>query len=228
MAGPNDMASWMQSLMQQGGGQPGLGPSILAWLQSIMQNPGASQPYGPGTPTGGAGPQSLMPGGGVMGHGAATPGGPSMGYPAMGGLGAQPSPQPTVPWRVPPANEGPRRLAPAPPIPDQFQTGGPEWAASFYPGPPPPKRPFNWLTSTGAGMSTPPGSPSAAPVAYGGPTAAADAAHAPKGPLASPDAAAPPMKRKAGAPNLGYYVPTTGNARAATLIGPDDPRYFRG
>ena len=35
------------------------GPDDLwAWLQSVMPNRGASQPYGPGTPTGGAGPQA--------------------------------------------------------------------------------------------------------------------------------------------------------------------------
>jgi hypothetical protein len=189
---------------------------IWAWLQSIMPNQGAGRSYGPGTPTGGAGPQALMPGGGVMGYGAVTPGGPSMGYPAVG------------------HGDGPPDVTSPAAMYAQGGYGGPQAAADAAHAPP--SRPFNWLTSTGVGMSAPPGSPSAAPVAYGGPTAAADAAHAPKGPLASASGgigsdAKFPLKRTAGAPNLGYYQPTTGNARAATYVpftDPNDPRIFRG
>jgi hypothetical protein len=103
------------------------------------------------------------------------------------------------------------------------------------PSPPP----FNWLTSTGAGMSAP-------PPATPGPAAAPITPYdrrAPTGPLAAPsgqggigsDYAASarniPLKRRAGAPNLGYYAPTTGNARQAqpmTYTDPNDPRIFRG
>jgi hypothetical protein len=191
---------------------------------------------------GGAGPQGLMPGGGVMGHGAATPGGPSMGYPALSQMfGISPAQageaQPSglfPPEAIAAANRGGTQtiMGPkfgqsvfragdidasvVPPMPQPTPPGSP----SAMPRPAGSQAPpFNWLTSTGAGMSAPPGSPSAAPV----------------GPLASPSGqggigsdAKFPLKRRAGAPNLGYYVPTTGNARAATLIGPDDPRYFRG
>ena len=168
---------------------------LWAWLQSIMQNPGASQPYGPGTPTGGAGPQSLMPGGGVMGHGAATPGGPSMGYPALSQMfGISPAQAGELPPDVTAsamnrlrshaaalANGAAPQLGPGDvPIPPGAVPPMPQPRPAGSQAPP-----FNWLTSTGAGMSAPP-----------------------TGPLASPDAAAaPPMKRRAGAANLGYYQP---------------------
>ena len=56
------------------------------WLQSLLASYGAGQPYGPGgPPAGGVGPRgAYVPGGGVTGYQAATPGAPSMGYPAMG------------------------------------------------------------------------------------------------------------------------------------------------
>jgi hypothetical protein len=96
--------------------------------------------------------------------------------------------------------------------------------------PPPP--PFNWLTSTGAGMS-----PSATPGPAAAPITPYDR-RAPAGPLATPSGqggigsdARFPLKRRAGAPNLGYYAPTSGNARGATwtpYADPKDPRIFRG
>jgi hypothetical protein len=53
------------------------------WLQSLLASFGAGQPNAPGaTPGGSAGPGGVMPGGGLMGYQAATPGQPSMGYPA--------------------------------------------------------------------------------------------------------------------------------------------------
>jgi hypothetical protein len=72
---------------------------------------------------------------------------------------------------------------------------------------------FNWPdSSTPTGMPTPPGSPSATP-------RPADAA--PAGPLASLGAtAAPPMKRRAGAANLGYYQP---NDRFVPIDRPNAP-----
>ena len=237
MAGPNDMASWMQSLMQgQGAGSVNLGPSILAWLQSL-QGQGSGQNTGPGPgnvgpvngfipdptqtpPNVGPGPGGSRPGGGVY-----APTVPWRVPPANEGAQVvAPQPAGPMPWRVPPANEGPRVVAP-----NWLTSTGAGMSAPSGATPPP----FNWLTSTGAGMSAPPGSP---PVAYGGPTAAADASHAPKGPLASASGgigsdAKFPLKRRAGAPDLGYYVPTTGNARAATYVpftDPNDPRIYRG
>ena len=67
------------------------------WLQQFLaghqagQAFGASQPYGPSGSPGpySGGPQGLMPGGGVMNRQQMTPGGPSLGYPALG----QPTPQ---------------------------------------------------------------------------------------------------------------------------------------
>ena len=68
------------------------------WLQSLLASYGAGQPYGPGgPPTGGVGPRgAYVPGGGVTGYQAATPGAPSMGYPAMGQPGQQPAPAPAA------------------------------------------------------------------------------------------------------------------------------------
>ena len=199
---------------------------LWAWLQSIMPNQGAGQPYGPGTPTGGAGPQSLMPGGGVMGHGAATPGGPSMGYPAMGRSGSQPSPQPPAPSPLGyslTANhgDGPADvMSPAAMYAAQGGRAQPpgspgfNWPDSTNYGRTPPG--FNWPdSSTPTGMPTPPGSPSATPRPANAPITPYDR----RGPLASPDAAAAsPMKRTAGAPDLGYY-----NNRFVPIDRPNAP-----
>ena len=82
------------------------------WLQSLLASYGAGQPYGPGgPPAGGVGPRgAYVPGGGVTGYQAATPGAPSMGYPAMG--------------QAPPAAPA----GAAPPSQPFFQFGG------FHPG----------------------------------------------------------------------------------------------
>ena len=63
-----------------------VGPSsgLPDWLKQLIPSPGAATPNAPGLPSG-AGPQGLMPGGGVMGRQAVTPGAPSMGFPAQGG-----------------------------------------------------------------------------------------------------------------------------------------------
>jgi hypothetical protein len=61
------------------------------WLQSLLQNQGARAPYAPGAAPSAAGPGGVMPGGGVMNYQAATPGAPSMGYPAVGQAAGRPS-----------------------------------------------------------------------------------------------------------------------------------------
>jgi len=71
-----------------------VGPSsdLPDWLKQLVPSPGASVPNAPGGPG-----QGLMPGGGVMNYQGATPGGPSMGFPAQGGpqvMGPQNSPIP--------------------------------------------------------------------------------------------------------------------------------------
>ena len=66
-----------------------VGPSsaIPDWLKQLIPSPGASVPNAPGGAVGpySGGPQGLMPGGGLMGRQGATPGAPSMGFPAQGG-----------------------------------------------------------------------------------------------------------------------------------------------
>jgi hypothetical protein len=76
-----------------------VGPSsdVPDWLKQLIPSPGASIPNAPGTPTGGAGPEGLMPGGGLMGYQAATPGAPSMGFPAQGGPQVMPPQYSTLP-----------------------------------------------------------------------------------------------------------------------------------
>ena len=76
---------------------------FLTWLGNSGQgsppgalpNPGANQPYaGAGmSPGGGPGGSQGMPGGGVMNRQAFTPGGPSMGYPALAAQRSQATPQ---------------------------------------------------------------------------------------------------------------------------------------
>jgi hypothetical protein len=220
MPGPGDLWAWLQSL---GPGAGNVGP-VNGFLPDPTQTP----------PNVGPGPGGARPSGGVY---APTE---SWRVPPAN-EGAQvvaPPPAGPVPWRVPPANEGPRRLAPAPTDPYGLtRANAPIDPYGLTPPPPPP--PFNWLTSTGAGMSAPPGSPSAAPIdPYGLTRANAPITPTPTGPLATPAGqggigsdARFPLKRRAGAPNLGYYQPTTGNARGATwtpYTNPNDPRIFRG
>ena len=195
---------------------------LWAWLQSVMPNQGAAQPNSvAGTPGYGAGPQGVMPGGGAMGYGATTPGQPSMGYPALqsqppapaggnghgdgppdvmspGAIYQQQPPPPAQASQANPPQGGPPQPAPVP----NGQRGMP------FPqdlGPASRNMPFvgsaadsGQYDSRGYFAPTPPGSPSATP-------RPADSA---KGPLASSDApASSPMKRRAGAANLGYYQP---------------------
>jgi hypothetical protein len=71
-------------------GSVGPSSSLPDWLKQLIPSPGAATPNAPGGLPSGAGPQGLMPGGGVMGRQAATPGAPSMGFPAQGGGGVNP------------------------------------------------------------------------------------------------------------------------------------------
>ena len=77
-----------------------VGPSgqVPDWLKQLIPSPGAEQPYGPGgAPISGAGPAGEMPGGGLLGYNAVTPGAPSMGYPAQGGPQIFPPRNSTIP-----------------------------------------------------------------------------------------------------------------------------------
>jgi hypothetical protein len=67
-------------------GSAGPSSGLPDWLKQLIPSPGASVPNAPGLQNG-AGPQGVMPGGGLMGLPASTPGGPSMGFPAQGGAG---------------------------------------------------------------------------------------------------------------------------------------------
>jgi hypothetical protein len=77
------------------------GPSsaIPDWLKQLIPSPGASTPNAPGGALGpySGGPQGLMPGGGMMGYSGATPGAPSMGFPAQGGPQVMPPQNSTIP-----------------------------------------------------------------------------------------------------------------------------------
>jgi hypothetical protein len=60
------------------------------WLQSLLANYGAGQPYGPSGYPDNLPPRPYgPPGSALLGYQGATPGGPSMGYPAMGQLSPQ-------------------------------------------------------------------------------------------------------------------------------------------
>ena len=199
---------------------------LWAWLQSLQQNQGAAQPYGAGAaPSYGTLPGGTMPGGQVMGRTATTPGQPSMGYPAMGPAGAQPAANAQgrgfnpLDLLFPPANAA---EAPAP-----SQSGDSVTVNSHGDGPPDvtsPEAIYNRLPNPPPTPQPGPTPVAAAPASYphmpwpGSPPPPAPQTYphmpwpdtgAAKGPLASPDApAVSPMKRRAGAPNLGYYQPS--------------------
>ena len=188
---------------------------IWPWLQSIMQNQGAAQPSNPAAYPAAA-PQA-MPGTGPMAMSAMTPGGPSMGYPALG----QPGPQPQPPQAPPPSPLGssvevnphgdgppdvmsPAAMAaaqaaaqPQPPQPVQGGQGGMPFPQDL--GPASRNMPFVGSAANsgqydprGYFAPTPPGSPSATP-------------RPAKGPLSAAGGGGATMKRTPGAPNLGYY-----------------------
>ena len=183
---------------------------LWPWLQSIMQNQGAGQPMNPNAIPAAA-PQA-MPGSGVNGMPAMTQGGPSMGFPAMG-QPPMPAPQGALAQQGdanphgdgPPDVMSPAAMAAAQPQPQPQPVQGGQGGIGAYPDSTnyphsmtPPT--FNYPpSSTPTGMPTPPGSPSATPRPVGSGA---------KGPLASPTNTATPMKRTAGAPNLGYYQPS--------------------
>ena len=191
---------------------------LWPWLQSIMANQGAGQPNSiAGMPRYGTGPGNLGMGD-PRGLTAPTPGQPSMGYPAMGQPGAQPPPAPQPP--------APDALGSSVTVASNGSAGNdggfnnPYQAAanSFFPGAAlgqggigsdarfaPPSAPFvqpqHPSTMRYSGWPT--------PVAPAAPAGSLSATPPGKGPLASPAAAAAaPMKRTPGAPNLGYYNPT--------------------
>jgi hypothetical protein len=67
-------------------GSTGPANDLPDWLKQLIPSPGASQPYGPsGYPDNLPNRPYGPPGGGLMGIPGASPGGPSMGYPAEGG-----------------------------------------------------------------------------------------------------------------------------------------------
>ena len=234
MPGPNDLWAWLQSLQGQGSGQnAGPGAGNVGPVNGFIPDPTQQQPNGGGpavgasTPLGPTGPNSLPspslqdwakmlwpPGPDQTQPPAPRPSVPWRVPPANEGqvvAGQQLGP---MPWRVPPANEGPRRLAPAPTDPY-----GPTRANA-------PIDPYG-LTRANApidpyGLTPPAPNPAPAPIdPYDRRGPVVPPAQTPAGPLASPDAAAaPPMKRRAGAPNLGYYQP---NDRFVSIDRPNAP-----
>ena len=77
-------------------GSVGPSGSLPDWLKALIPSPGAATPNAPGLQAG-QGPQGLMPGGGALGYQAATPGAPSMGFPAQGGPQVIPPQNSTIP-----------------------------------------------------------------------------------------------------------------------------------
>ena len=199
---------------------------LWPWLQSVMQNQGAANPNDPYKAPEGVHPW-MMPGSGVNGMQATTPGAPSMGYPALG----QPGPQPQPPQAPPPSQpvgpagadggfNNPYQAAANALFPGAAPgQGGIGSDARFAPSPAgqggigaypdstnyphnmtPPT--FNWpASSTPTGMPAPPADTTPA----GSPSATPRPAGSGKGPLASSGGGGASMKRTPGAPNLGYY-----------------------
>jgi hypothetical protein len=194
------------------------GPGDLwAWLQSMGPGPGNVGPVNgflpdptQTPPNVGPGPGGSRPSGGVY-----APTEPWRVPPANEGqVVAAPPPMGPMPWRVPPANEGPRVAGP-PSYDPLSSIRAPTAGPSAY----------DPLSSIRA--PTGPPAPLASP---SGPLAT------PYDPLSSIRAPAAPLKRRAGAPNLGYYAggnsPTSmGGARNPTwtpYTNPQDPRIYRG
>ena len=201
------------------------GPNdIWPWLQSILQNQGAGQPVDPNAIPAAA-PQA-MPGSGLNGMPAVTPGQPSMGYSSVWGmrhgmpdnplgglfggvLDAASQGQPTDAGDL--AGAGDTSVRPGPSPSPRISVLSPGAAAfqgrygtddypdsTNYPHAMTPPT-FNWpASSTPTGMPAPPpqGSPSATPKPAGA---------TPTGPLAASGGGGATMKRTPGAPNLGYY-----------------------
>ena len=192
------------------------GPNELwAWLQSIQQGQGAGQ--GPG----GAGPGMGYPSLGLIPRSAlgtplradVGPGGVGSGNVGVSGVE-----QSYLPQRQ--GGMSPLSAAPGAPAPLSD-------SLSVKPQPPT----FSWpASSTPTGMPAPP-----AAAASAGPLATPSG----QGGIGSDYAASArniPLKRRAGAPNLGYYAggnsPTSmGGARNPTwtpYTNPNDPRIYRG
>ena len=124
---------------------------LLPWLQSLMQNQGAPMPGGATLPG--------SVGGGTYPYPAATPGGPSMGYPAQGQPGPPPPPQPSqAPF---PAGPSPMSattpaspmMPPPSPTPDNDPTNIYNRASHATAAPMmPPRTATPWPTFTGGGI----------------------------------------------------------------------------
>jgi hypothetical protein len=186
------------------------GPNELwAWLQSIQQGQGAGQ--GPG----GAGPGMGYPSLGLIPRSAlgtplradVGPGGVGSGNVGVSGVE-----QSYLPQRQ--GGMSPLSAAPGAPAPLSD-------SPSVKPQPPT----FSWpASSTPTGMPAPPAAPSPGPLAT------------PSGQGGIGSDARFPLKRRAGAANLGYYAggnsPTSmGGARNPTwtpYTNPNDPRIYRG
>ena len=219
---------------------------LWPWLQSIMQNQGAGQPMNPNAIPGAA-PQAMpgsgvngMP---AMTQGGPSMGYPAMGQPGpspQAPFPAGPSPMsattpasPMMPPSWPMPDNAPNNLyqtashatASAVDSSGDDQPVSPRWENMPYPGQIDPRGYFAPKTAQGAA-----GSSGASPQTYphmpwpdtGAPAGSPSATPRPvdsgaKGPLASPTNTATPMKRTAGAPNLGYYQPSN------RFIGIDQP-----
>ena len=200
---------------------------LWPWLQSIMQNQGAGQPMNPNAIPAAA-PQA-MPGSGVNGMPAMTQGGPSMGYaagdepgvwnmrhgmpqsPDFSGLLRYASGSPGGPGPGPggvgsAGNDSgfnnplaAAATAPVAPMMPLRTSTYPSWPTPGSGGSSGMPAPQTYPHMPWPDTDAPAGSPSATPrpVDSGA-----------KGPLASPTNTATPMKRTAGAPNLGYYQPS--------------------
>jgi hypothetical protein len=161
-------------------------------------------------------PPRIPQGPGGYGFGAAPQQGPPIPTPAqlINAQGSPAAPPYAWPGQLPP-DQLPVGAAGVPNVPP---------SASAPPaGPSAAPAPIEPYTLRGpAAAATPPGSPSATPRPPGAPTAA---------PAAPPAAVAGiPPSAAAQVPNLGYYRPTSGNARGQTWMpyAANDPRMFPG
>jgi hypothetical protein len=157
------------------------------WLQSLLANQGAAQPYGPsGYPDNLPNMPYGPPGGGLLGITGATPGAPSMGYPALGQAAGRPSVAPgTQQPGAPDYGPGSHRAA-------VNQTLNPTGSPQAYPPWPTPPAPAGGYTpsATAAQMGMPfpqDLGPAARNMPYPGQTDPRGYYAPPPGPLAAPN-----------------------------------------
>jgi hypothetical protein len=189
VAGDDWSSQFMNWLRGQGGAPAG---GAAQPPPGVMPNFGAAAPYdqaaNPVFP-----PGSDVPGGGMLDYSAATPGQPSMGYPARN-QGAPPAQRPYGGMPFPQNTAvSPQMSMPAPPV------GGPQNMNMPYPGQIDPRG--VWAPRAG-------GPPQSAPAT------AAPAGTATAAPAAPRSVAPAPVVHTPGAPNLGYYPP---NPRFGTM-----------